>query len=84
MAENKTRRNIAKHTEELVITRIFDAPRELVWKAWKDPELMKRWWGRKTLRRPLSRSISALGANTCIACDRRRDKIFGALASIAK
>jgi uncharacterized protein YndB with AHSA1/START domain len=30
---------------ELVITRIFDAPRELVWKAWTDPEHMKRWWG---------------------------------------
>ncbi len=30
---------------ELVITRVFDAPRELVWKAWTDPERMKRWWG---------------------------------------
>ncbi|KAB2940485.1 MAG: hypothetical protein MPEBLZ_02976 [Candidatus Methanoperedens nitroreducens] len=53
MAENKTRRNVAKHTEELVITRIFDAPRELVWKAWKDPELMKRWWGPKNFTAPV-------------------------------
>jgi len=30
---------------ELVITRVFDAPRELVWKNWTDPELVKRWWG---------------------------------------
>jgi uncharacterized protein YndB with AHSA1/START domain len=30
---------------EIVITRIFDAPRELVWKAWTDPEQMMRWWG---------------------------------------
>jgi uncharacterized protein YndB with AHSA1/START domain len=30
---------------ELVITRVFDAPRELVWQAWTDPEHMKRWWG---------------------------------------
>jgi len=29
----------------LVITRIFDAPRELVWKAWTDAEQMMRWWG---------------------------------------
>ncbi len=30
---------------ELSITRIFDAPRELVWKAWTYPELFKKWWG---------------------------------------
>lgn len=30
---------------ELVIERIFDAPRELVWKAWTDPELLMKWWG---------------------------------------
>jgi uncharacterized protein YndB with AHSA1/START domain len=29
----------------LVITRVFDAPRELVWKAWTDPEHFVRWWG---------------------------------------
>ncbi len=30
---------------ELVITRIFDAPRHLVFKAWTDPEHLARWWG---------------------------------------
>jgi uncharacterized protein YndB with AHSA1/START domain len=30
---------------ELNITRIFDAPRELVWKAWTDPEMGKHWKG---------------------------------------
>jgi len=30
---------------ELVITRTFDAPRELVWRAWTDPEHFMRWWG---------------------------------------
>ena len=29
----------------LVITRVFDAPRELVFKAWTDPGHAKRWWG---------------------------------------
>ncbi|MBI1938669.1 MAG: SRPBCC domain-containing protein [Ignavibacteriales bacterium] len=39
-----------KETEqkELVITRIFDAPRELVWKAWTEPERLARWWGPKS------------------------------------
>jgi uncharacterized protein YndB with AHSA1/START domain len=29
----------------LVITRVFEAPRELVWKAWTEPEMAKKWWG---------------------------------------
>lgn len=31
--------------EVLEFDRIFDAPRELVWKMWKDPEHMVRWHG---------------------------------------
>lgn len=31
--------------QEVLLTRVFDAPRELVWKAWTDPEHFKRWWG---------------------------------------
>ena len=30
---------------ELRLTRLIDAPREAVWKAWTDPELLKRWFG---------------------------------------
>jgi len=30
---------------ELVIDRAFDAPRELVWRAWTDPDLLGRWYG---------------------------------------
>ena len=31
---------------DLVFERTFDAPRELVWKAFTDPELVPRWWGK--------------------------------------
>jgi uncharacterized protein YndB with AHSA1/START domain len=30
---------------EIVMTRVFDAPRELVWKAYTDPEAIPQWWG---------------------------------------
>ncbi len=30
---------------ELVITRIFDAPRALLFKAWTEPDRAARWWG---------------------------------------
>jgi len=30
---------------EYKLERIFEAPRELVWRAWTDPELLHRWYG---------------------------------------
>src|ERR1700757_507685 len=41
--------SIAEHTaeRELVITRVFDAPRSLVFRVWTDPEHLARWWGPK-------------------------------------
>ena len=30
--------------QEILITREFDAPRHLVYKAWTTPELVRRWW----------------------------------------
>jgi uncharacterized protein YndB with AHSA1/START domain len=38
--------------QELVITRVFDAPREIVWKAFTDPEHLVRWWGPKNYTSP--------------------------------
>jgi uncharacterized protein YndB with AHSA1/START domain len=41
------RSNVATEAGErvLVIERILDAPRHLVFKAWTEPERMMRWWG---------------------------------------
>ncbi|GGJ42712.1 SRPBCC family protein [Deinococcus roseus] len=30
--------------DQILITRLFDAPRHLVYRAWVTPELVKRWW----------------------------------------
>ena len=35
--------------EEFVISRVFDAPRDLVWKVFTDPAHLKHWWGPKGL-----------------------------------
>ena len=32
-------------SKELTISRLVNAPRELVWKVWTDPEHIKHWWG---------------------------------------
>jgi uncharacterized protein YndB with AHSA1/START domain len=31
--------------QEITIRRVFDAPRELVWQAWTEPDQLVRWWG---------------------------------------
>lgn len=41
-----------KNKKELVITRVFDAPRERVWRNWTDPEEVKKWWGPKDFIAP--------------------------------
>jgi uncharacterized protein YndB with AHSA1/START domain len=46
----ETANNVKK--EDLVVTRIIDAPLEMVWKAWTDPEQVKRWWGPKNYISP--------------------------------
>lgn len=42
-----------KSDRELVVTRLFDAPREIVFEAWSRPELFQRWWVPKSLGVPL-------------------------------
>lgn len=37
----------------LVLTRIFDAPRELVFKAWTDPKQVVQWWGPEGFTNPV-------------------------------
>ena len=32
-------------TPTFVLERVFDAPRDLVWKTWTDPDLVARWYG---------------------------------------
>ena len=47
----------------LVIERVFDAPRERVWMAWTDPDLVKRWWGPKGFTAPVCRISLRVGGS---------------------
>lgn len=42
----------AEYPRELVLKRVFDAPRELVWKVWTDPAHLAQWWGPKGFTNP--------------------------------
>ncbi|MDF2461591.1 MAG: hypothetical protein K0S68_994 [Candidatus Saccharibacteria bacterium] len=49
MAEaTKTKFDAKKETGELTISRVFNAPRDKVFKAWTSAEAIKQWWGPRT------------------------------------
>lgn len=54
MVESKAQSEIKSDIEKggLMITRVFDAPRELVWKTWTEPEGVMHWWGPKGFTSP--------------------------------
>ena len=37
----------------VTLTRVFDAPRALVWKAWTDPKMMAQWFGPRGFTNPV-------------------------------
>ena len=45
---------MAERNSDLVITRVFAAPRELVWKAWTEPERIKQWSAPKDFTMPVA------------------------------
>jgi uncharacterized protein YndB with AHSA1/START domain len=51
---------------------VFDAPRELVWRAWADPEHFQRWWGPKGFTAPACRMDFRVGG-TYLWCMRAPD-----------
>jgi len=41
---------MAEASKDFVISRVFDAPRDLVWKCFTEPERMQQWWGPKGVK----------------------------------
>jgi uncharacterized protein YndB with AHSA1/START domain len=37
----------------ITLTRVFDVPRERVWRAWTEPDQLTRWWGKRGWTAPL-------------------------------
>lgn len=53
--------------KDLIITRVFDAPVELVWKAWTDPEYVMQWWGPDIFTCPIAK-IDFREGGTSLVC----------------
>ena len=72
MSDNTTQ-SVKK--KDLIVTRVFDAPVELVWKAWTDPQHVMRWWGPNGFTAPVAR-IDFREGGTSLVC-MRAPKEFG-------
>ena len=56
--------NAASEVERMVVTRVFDAPRELVWKAWTEPKYVMQWWGPKDFTAPVCQMDFRVGGKS--------------------
>ena len=53
--------------DALVITRVFEAPRELVYRAWTEPERVMRWWGPEPYTSPVAKIDLRVGGRYLFA-----------------
>ncbi len=51
-------------SERMVVTQVFNAPRELVWKAWTEPQYVMQWWGPKGFTAPICRMDLRVGGRS--------------------
>lgn len=56
-----SRQHVAPTKQELVLTREFDAPRALVWKAWIEAKHVAQWWGPRGYRNPVCEVDARVG-----------------------
>jgi len=74
MPDDKTLASTGKR--DLVFTRVFDATVEQVWKAWTDPEQVKRWWGPDGFSCPFAR-IDFREGGISLVCMRAPKEFMG-------
>ncbi|HEY3812666.1 MAG TPA: SRPBCC domain-containing protein [Caulobacteraceae bacterium] len=46
---------------EILLVRVFDAPRELVFRAWTDPKMLGQWWGPRGFSNPVCEADARVG-----------------------
>jgi uncharacterized protein YndB with AHSA1/START domain len=65
-------KNTVNKKERMVITRVFDAPRALVWEAWTNPKYVMQWWGPKGFTAPVCKIDFRVGGKF-LCCMRSPD-----------
>ena len=62
--------------KDVVLTRVFDAPLEEVWRAWLDPAYVRQWWGPSGFTCPLAEMDFREGG-TSLVCMRAPQEYGG-------
>jgi uncharacterized protein YndB with AHSA1/START domain len=63
-------------TRNVVVTRVFDAPVEQVWRAWTDPQQVMRWWGPAGFTSPVAK-MDVREGGTSLVCMRAPSELGG-------
>ena len=58
--------NTVNEVERMTVTRVFDAPRELVWKAWTEPKYVMQWWGPQGFSAPVCQMDFRVGGKSLL------------------
>jgi uncharacterized protein YndB with AHSA1/START domain len=53
--------------KQVAVSRIFNAPVQLVWKIWTEPELVKRWWGPDHFTAPVAQMDFRVGGRSLVS-----------------
>jgi uncharacterized protein YndB with AHSA1/START domain len=56
-----------ENNKSVVIERVFDAAVERVWRAWTEPEMIKKWWGPKDFTAPVIKNDFRVGGKALYA-----------------
>ncbi|WP_373998423.1 SRPBCC domain-containing protein [Bdellovibrio bacteriovorus] len=64
------------HSEPIIVTRLFDASRDDVWKSWTVPERIKQWWGPHTFTAPTAKCDVRVGGVYLFAMQDPEKKVY--------
>lgn len=62
----------APASADFTVTRVFDVPVSRAWRAWQDPDDVRRWWGPDGFTAPLARMDFRIGGSSLV-CMRAPD-----------
>lgn len=71
MSKHETEIAVSERTPVITITREFDAPRDLVFRAWTDPELARQWLGPRSVRTDVAHWDCRRGGSWAYSASRR-------------
>ena len=64
------------HEHELVLTRLIDAPRALIYQAWTDPEMLKQWFAPLPYTTPVAELDVRPGGSALLPLPRAGEDLF--------